>query len=219
MSSRADAAAEKRLTILNAAIVVFARQGFNAGRISDIADEAGVAHGLVYHYFDSKEAILDELFTLRWSLLLAQIAETSRLQESARSKLERVAQFIVGSYRFDPDLMRVIIVEVTRAVNTFGKTHLAEIREAYSMIAEIVRDGQKSGELRDEIEADYAALAFYGAVEQVLTGWIFDLMPAGEGDFDRATAFVVETVCAGLGAAGAGVPAESPSHPQTASSA
>ena len=200
MSSRADAAAEKRQRILNAAIHVFARQGFQAGRISDIADEAGVAHGLVYHYFDSKEAILDELFTQRWSLLLDQIAETSRLDLPARGKLERVAQFIVGSYRYDPDLMRVIIVEVTRAVNTFGRTHLAEIREAYSMIADIVSEGQRSGELRDEIESTYAALAFYGAIEQVLTGWIFDLMPAGEDDFERATAFVVETVCGGLGA-------------------
>lgn len=200
MSARADAAAEKRQRILNAAIHVFARQGFNAGRISDIADEAGVAHGLVYHYFDSKEAILDELFTQRWSLLLAQISDTSKLDLPARAKLERVAQFIVGSYRYDPDLMRVIIVEVTRAVNTFGRTHLAEIREAYSMIAEIVSEGQASGELRDEIESTYAALAFYGAIEQVLTGWIFDLMPAGEDDFERATAFVVETVCGGLGA-------------------
>jgi len=212
LSARADAAAQKRKVILDAANHVFARQGFHTGRISDIAEEAGVAHGLVYHYFDSKEAILDELFSQRWSLLLGQIAEASRVDGTARSKLERVAQFIVGSYRFDPDLMRVIIVEVTRAVNTFGKTHLSEIREAYSMIEAIVLEGQKSGELRDEIEAAYAALAFYGAVEQVLTGWIFDLMPAGEDDFDRATAFVVETVCGGLGAI-------SPSHPEAAGSA
>lgn len=212
MSSRADAAAEKRQRILNAAIHVFAHQGFNAGRISDIADEAGVAHGLVYHYFDSKEAILDELFTQRWSLLLGHIADTSRLDLPAREKLDRVAQFIVGSYRYDPDLMRVIIVEVTRAVNTFGRTHLAEIREAYSMIADIVSEGQNSGELRDEIEPTYAALAFYGAIEQVLTGWIFDLMPAGEDDFGRATAFVVETVCAGLGTA-------APASPESAGTA
>jgi AcrR family transcriptional regulator len=199
VTSRADAAAEKRQRILDAAVKVFANQGFTAGRISDIADEAGVAHGLVYHYFDSKEAILDELFTQRWRLLLAQIAEIGRRDLPARDKLERVASFIVESYRYDPELMRVIIVEVTRAVNTFGRTHLAEIREAYEMIAAIVREGQESGELRDEVESTYAALAFYGAIEQVLTGWIFDLIPSDESDFDRAAAFVAETVCGGLG--------------------
>ncbi|CAB4868053.1 MAG: TetR family transcriptional regulator [Actinobacteria bacterium] len=199
MSSRADAAAEKRLKILEASIHVFARQGFTAGRISDIADQAGVAHGLVYHYFDSKEAILDELFSERWELLVTMIAQTADEDIPARDKLALVAQFIVDSYHYGPDLMKVIIVEVTRAVNTFGKTHLEEIREAYNLIAEIVRRGQKAGELRDEIAADYAALAFYGATEQVLTGWIFDLMPSQEEDFDRAAAFIVETVCGGLG--------------------
>ncbi|MCX6394726.1 MAG: TetR/AcrR family transcriptional regulator [Solirubrobacterales bacterium] len=199
MSSRADAAAEKRLKILEASIHVFARQGFAAGRISDIADQAGVAHGLVYHYFDSKEAILDELFSERWELLVTMIAQTADEDIPARDKLALVAQFIVDSYHYGPDLMKVIIVEVTRAVNTFGKTHLEEIREAYDLIAEIVRRGQKAGELRDEIAADYAALAFYGATEQVLTGWIFDLMPSQEEDFDRAAAFIVETVCGGLG--------------------
>jgi len=199
MSSRADAAAEKRLKILEASIHVFARQGFTAGRISDIADQAGVAHGLVYHYFESKEAILDELFSERWELLVDMIAHTADEEIPARDKLARVAQFIVDSYRYDSDLMKVIIVEVTRAVNTFGKTHLEEIREAYDLIGEIVRRGQKAGELRDEIAPEYAALAFYGATEQVLTGWIFDLMPSEAEDFDRASAFIVETVCGGLG--------------------
>ena len=55
---------------------MFARQGFHACRVSDIADEAGVAYGLVYHYFKSKEEVLNELFTERWSLLLAAIEET-----------------------------------------------------------------------------------------------------------------------------------------------
>ena len=67
------------------------------------------------------------------------------------------------------------------------------------LIAEIVRRGQAAGEFRDEIAPDYAALAFYGATEQVLTGWIFDLMPAEPEDFEKASKFIVETVCGGLG--------------------
>ena len=61
--SRAAAAADKRRQILDAAIRVFARQGFHACRVSDVADEAGVAYGLVYHYFQSKEEIMATLFT------------------------------------------------------------------------------------------------------------------------------------------------------------
>src|SRR5690349_25146710 len=106
---------DKRRQILDAAIRVFARQGFHSTRVSDIADEAGVAYGLVYHYFRSKDEVMNELFTERWSLLLAAIDEADRSDGSGREKLEAVAGFIVDSYRHDPELMQVIIVEVTRA--------------------------------------------------------------------------------------------------------
>ena len=69
------AAPDKRRLILNAAVRVFARQGFHACRVSDIADEAGVAYGLVYHYFASKDEILDTLFLERWNVMLELIRE------------------------------------------------------------------------------------------------------------------------------------------------
>ncbi|MDX6651511.1 MAG: TetR/AcrR family transcriptional regulator, fatty acid metabolism regulator protein [Solirubrobacterales bacterium] len=189
---------DRRRQILDAAVRVFARQGFHACRVSDIADEAGVAYGLVYHYFKSKEQILGELFSERWSLLLAAIEETDSEALAPREKLDRVARFIIDSYRHDPELMKVIIVEVTRAANSFGRTHLAEIRRAYEMIAKIVRDGQDSGAFRDDVDPDIASMWFYGAIEQLLSGWVFELIPGGEGDFDRARAMVVETLCGGL---------------------
>ena len=70
--------------------------------------------------------------------------------------------------------MKVIIVEVTRAANTFGRTHLAKIREAYAQIAGIVARAQAAGVFREQIAPEFAALAFYGLIEQVLTSWIFD---------------------------------------------
>ncbi|MCU0312451.1 MAG: TetR/AcrR family transcriptional regulator [Solirubrobacteraceae bacterium] len=195
-------AAEKRRQILDAAVVVFARQGFHTCRVSDIADEAGVAYGLVYHYFRSKDEVLDTLFLERWDVLLAAIREVDAdASLAARDKLRAIASFIVESYRHDPDLMKVIIVEVTRAANSFGRRHLAKIREAYDLIAEIVAKAQASGEFSGAVTPAFAALAFYGAIEQVLTGWIFDLLPGAPEDYDQAKDFVVETICGGLDAA------------------
>ena len=153
---------DKRRQILDAAIHVFARQGFHACRVSDIADEAdgGV--------------------------------------ESPRSKLEAVAGFIVDSYRHDPELMKVIIVEVTRAANSFGRTHLPEIRRAYDSIGRIVAEGQERGEFRSDIDPAFASMSFYGAIEQLLTGWIFEVIPATSADYDQAKELVVATICDGL---------------------
>jgi TetR/AcrR family transcriptional regulator, fatty acid metabolism regulator protein len=189
---------DRRRQILDAGIRVFARQGFHSCRVSDIADEAGVAYGLVYHYFKSKDQVMNELFTERWSLMLAAIDEVDADSGTGREKLDAVARFIVDSYRHDPELMKVIIVEVTRAANSFGRTHLGEISKAYEKIAKIVADAQKSGEFRSDIDPLVASMWFYGAIEQLLSGWVFELIPAGDGDFDRAREMVVETICGGL---------------------
>jgi TetR/AcrR family transcriptional regulator, fatty acid metabolism regulator protein len=189
---------DKRRAILDAAIRVFARQGFHNARVSDVAGEAGVAYGLVYHYFDSKDQMLNELFSERWSLLLEAGREADRELKSPREKLAAVAGFIIESYRHNPELMKVIIVEVTRAANSFGRTHLPEIREAYDQIEKIVTEAQADGEFRTDVNPEFASMLFYGAIEQLLSGWIFEIVPAGDKDFEHAKQLVVDTICGGL---------------------
>jgi TetR/AcrR family transcriptional regulator, fatty acid metabolism regulator protein len=191
-------ATDKRRLILHAAVRVFSRQGFHTCRVSDIADEAGVAYGLVYHYFGSKDEVLDTLFLERWNVMLELIREVDGQDVPVREKLAAIAAFIVDSYRHDPDLMKVIIVEVTRAANSFGNTHIDTIREAYELIGGMIEQAQSQGVFKAEIDARFAAMAFYGTIEQLLTGWIFDLLPQGEEHFERAKWLVVETVCGGL---------------------
>jgi TetR/AcrR family transcriptional regulator, fatty acid metabolism regulator protein len=193
-------AVDKRRVILDAAVRVFAREGFHTCRVSDIADEAGVAYGLVYHYFKSKDQVLDTLFLDRWDVLLEAIRHTDAQDIPAADKLEAIAGFIIESYRHDPDLMKVIIVEVTRAANSFGAVHIGKIGEAYALIRGVVEKAQSSGEFRAEIPAEFAVMAFYGAIEQVLTGWIFGLLAEGEEEYERAKAHVVQTICGGLAA-------------------
>src|SRR5260370_37963829 len=135
MAAPNQSAIDKRRVILDAAVRVFARQGFHTCRVSDIADEAGVAYGLVYHYFSSKDQILDTLFQERWDAMLAAIAEADAQHPSARDKLQAIADFIIDSYGYDPDMMKVIIVEATRAANTVRRTPLARLRAAYDQIA------------------------------------------------------------------------------------
>ena len=200
-------AVDKRRLILDAAVRVFARQGFHTCRVSDIADEAGVAYGLVYHYFRSKDEVLDTLFLERWNVMLEVIRNLDETDLTPRDKLATITGFIVDSYRHDPELMKVIIVEVTRAANSFGQTHFAKILEAYELIADVVADAQERGDFKDTVTPQFAALAFYGAIEQVLTGWIFDMLPQGEAEFEQAKVFVVETICGGLEATPQGVAA------------
>jgi hypothetical protein len=131
-------------------------------------------------------------------LLLTAIEEVDSQPIGGREKLDAVAGFIIDSYRHDPELMKVIIVEVTRAANSFGRTHLPEIRRAYEGITKIVADAQAAGDFRRDVDAEFASMWFYGAIEQLLSGWVFGLIPGKDGDFDRAREMVVETICGGL---------------------
>ena len=108
-----------------------------------------------------------------------------------------VAGFIIESYRHEHKLMKVILVEVTRAANSFGRTHLREIRQAYDLVAEIVSDAQQ-GASRDDVDPNFAAMVFYGAIEQLLTGWIFESIPGAGEDYERAKRLVIQTICDGL---------------------
>ena len=198
MATAANTAPDKRRMILDAAVRVFARQGFHHCRVSDVADEAGVAYGLVYHYFNSKEEILNTLFLERWQIMLDAIAEIDSRDLPSRDKLRSVAGFIIDSYRHDPDLMKVIIVEVTRAANTFGRLHLPKIREAYEGIAGIVDEARRDGSFKSDISAEFAAMCLYGAIEQLLSAWIFNIVPQNEEEFERAKTLVVEAICGGL---------------------
>ena len=69
---------DRRKTILRAAVEVFARKGYHGCRIADVAKEAGVAYGLVYHYFRNKEELLQLVFEAGWGGFLAASATRRR---------------------------------------------------------------------------------------------------------------------------------------------
>ena len=195
-------AADKRRLILDAAVRVFARQGFHPCRVSDIADEAGVAYGLVYHYFRSKDEVLDTLFLERWNVLLDVIREVDARDLPAREKLHAIASFIIDCYRHDPDLMKVIIVEVTRAANSFGATHLDKIRRPTRSSRRSPRRPRPTASSRTTVTP---AVRRDGLLRRDRAGADgLDLRrPAGRPrpTTSRPRRFIVETICSGLRAA------------------
>src|SRR5437764_7014042 len=101
------AAEDKRQQILSAAVRVFAAQGYEATRVGDIAKEAGVAYGLVYHYYKSKEAVLEAVFREAWGRLLAAVALAEETGDDAPDQLALVVKIGLRSWRDDPDLVRL----------------------------------------------------------------------------------------------------------------
>jgi AcrR family transcriptional regulator len=189
--------ADKRRVLLDAAVRVFARKGYHEARVGDIAEEAGVAHGLLYHYFASKEEVLETIFRDTWSELLAAVREVEESGAPAREQLRQVAAILLRAWRRDPDLVRVLVREVTRSPEV-GK-RVGEIGDAFAAIERIVRRGQADGAFREELDPRLASVIFYGAIEEVLTGWVLELLPDGDAEVARAEETVVAIVAGGLG--------------------
>lgn len=79
-AARQDAAAV-RAHLLDAALRVFAERGYQGARVRDIAAEAQVAAGLLYHYFPSKEAVLRALFERSTALVMEAFARVAAISE------------------------------------------------------------------------------------------------------------------------------------------
>jgi TetR/AcrR family fatty acid metabolism transcriptional regulator len=188
----------KRRQILEAAVRAFARKGYHSCRVGEVAEEAGVAYGLVYHYFGSKEELLQEIFRDTWTQMLARIREVTESGEPANEQVRKVTALLLRTWRRDPDLVRVLVHEVTRSPEQL-KRQIDEIGHAYEALEQIVVNGQESGEFRDDLDPKLAAVVFYGALEEVLTGWVMGQLPDEDDDIARAEHDVTSIVCAGFG--------------------
>jgi TetR/AcrR family transcriptional regulator, fatty acid metabolism regulator protein len=194
--TNAQAQEEKRRLLLDAAVRVFARKGYHASRVGDIAEEAGVAYGLLYHYFGSKEDVLRSVFRETWRALIETIESVEGSGDPPREQLRKVAEILLRSWRRDPDLVRVLVLEVTRSQHLRGE--MDEIVESFAAIQEIVERGQADGSIRSDLDARLASYVFYGAVEELLTGWVLGRLPDGDEDVARAERTLVEIVTGGM---------------------
>jgi len=198
MRTTTDAQREKRRRILRAAITVFARNGYHASKVSDVAAEAGVAYGLVYHYFGSKEQLLDTIFRRTWTNMLEAVEEVERSDASAREQIRAIAHIVLGGWQLDPDLIRVLVREVARGPQL--EQEIDEIGRAFDALERLVARGQEKGELRADVEPRLAAWILYGALEEILTGWVFGKRTATAEDVAHAEESVAAVLCEGLGA-------------------
>jgi AcrR family transcriptional regulator len=195
---RAERQADRRRQILDAAVKVFARKGFHSARVGDIAEEAGIAYGLVYHYFKSKEELLETIFRETWTQMLERVQEVEASGVAAREQVRQVTALLLRTWRRDPDLVRVLVREVTRGPHV--QREVEEIGQAMQALQRIIEKGQETGEFRSEVDARLGAVVFYGALDEVLTGWVLGQLPDGDGDIARAEQAVVGLLVGGLAA-------------------
>jgi TetR/AcrR family fatty acid metabolism transcriptional regulator len=198
LGARSTGAEEKRRLILDAAVRVFARKGFHSSRVGDIAEEAGVAHGLLYHYFSSKDEVLETIFRENWGVLVERIHAVEESDESARDQLRHVAAIILRTWRHQPDVVRVLVREIARSSEM--QERIGELVKPIEAIRRIIERGQESGEFRADLDPGLAAVVFYGGIDELLTGWVLGQMASGDAEVEAAEHTIIDVLGAGFSA-------------------
>jgi len=198
LTDRSIAQEEKRKLILDSAVRVFSRRGYHGSRVGDIAEEAGVAHGLLYHYFSSKEQVLQTIFRENWGELIERFRAVETADEPAGEKLAGIAKILLRTWRNDPDLVTVMVREVARSQLLQGQVE--EVGEAFAIVQRVIEEGQAVRVFRRDIDARLASWIVYGGLEEVLTGWVLGQLPDGDEEVARAERTAIDLALRGLSA-------------------
>ncbi len=179
---------------------VFAEKGYHGCRIADVARAAGVAYGLVYHYFRNKDELLESVFAEQWAILVNALRAIDEGPGTAAEKIAAVYGFVFDVFKTAPAAVRVLILEVTRTPHSLRAGSTREtFEQAVRLVAGVVRQGQARGELRPELDPVVAAAGLLGALELSVSGMVVGLVPAsGEEDVDHAKQAITDMVLRGL---------------------
>ena len=174
----ADIAQDRKKQILKAAVEVFAERGFHRTRVSDIAKRAGVAYGLIYHYFHSKDDVLNSVFEQNWSVFLKVLHEIERdSTKDSSAKLSAIAALLIDALQVAPQTIQVIIQEISRSDRFVLPQKVSAFRNAFSIVHNIIQHGQTIGDIKEDIDPLVSAYMFFGALETICTGFMLKTIP------------------------------------------
>ena len=164
----------KRDIILNSAIKVIAEKGYYSCRTLDISGDAGVAYGSLYQYFKSKEDILLSIFRERWGFLIKHVEKVNKTITDPVVKLKSIFDYIFVSYELNPELMKVMIIDIPRVRQFYSKEDRKLYKSFFMGIEDIYKEGQDKGIFRNDVSPTIATFVIYGAVDATIRQYVYN---------------------------------------------
>jgi TetR/AcrR family fatty acid metabolism transcriptional regulator len=115
-----------------------------------------------------------------------------------REQLRRFARIYLGSWLMTPELIGVLVHEIARSPDLGER--VGEIRGVFLSLERMIEAAKERGDVRGDCHVAFAACAVYGALEEILTGWVLGQLPSEEEDVEQAVTSVVDVAWAGLAA-------------------
>lgn len=162
----------KEEAIFQSALKVIKEKGFHKTRIADIAKEAGVSYGLVYHYFPGKEKLFEAVQEKWWGGLFDLMERLSTQILTVPEKLSHVVDYFLDTYYENPELANIFITEISRSTHNLTPERLKRFKDFMEMIQKVMKEGQAQGLLRDDFPSRYLTYIFLGALETFISAMV-----------------------------------------------
>jgi TetR/AcrR family fatty acid metabolism transcriptional regulator len=163
---------DKRARILQAAVKVFARKGYFAARVSEIAKRAGVADGTIYLYFRGKEDLLVSLFDEVMTAHLMQARQELKAAPGPAARLLAIAEHHLRVLGENRDLAVVFQVELRQSTKFMERFTASWLQDYFQLLYGVIEEGQRAGLFRPDLPRKVAAKALFGALDEMVTSWI-----------------------------------------------
>lgn len=166
-TARARQADQRRSELIDAALRLFAEQGFRATTIADIATATGTAHGLVYHYFSSKDELLEAILQRHTFLPRLRALLAVSPDRPASEVLTEIAIGLSAMLGDRPEILRLVVAEApTNPIVAGALAHVTD--EGLSLLTEYLRARMAAGELRAHDPSVPARALFWAIITKHL---------------------------------------------------
>jgi TetR/AcrR family transcriptional regulator, fatty acid metabolism regulator protein len=163
---------DKPQQIVEAAIRVFARNGYYNSRVSDIAREAGIASGTIYLYFRTKEEILVTLFREKMAAFVGHLRREIAGEADPVAKIRRLVELHFTVLEQSPALAEVVQVELRQGQKFFRGASAHEVSAYFELIGSVLEEGVAAGRFHADLPVKVATKALFGAMDQMATSWV-----------------------------------------------
>jgi TetR/AcrR family fatty acid metabolism transcriptional regulator len=186
----------KRQLIIEAAIEVFSRNGFQNSTISEIAQRAGVAEGTIYQYFKSKEDLFFSIPIDKTKQFYKELELHLQGIHGAMNKVRKFVWYYLYHLQENPEYARALMLEM-RVNRNFANTRaFGAYRPLTQKILEIIEEGQEEGVIRKDINIYMIRHLILGLLEHILTRW---LLKGEKGDllaqYNEAVELLSQGIC------------------------
>ena len=184
---------EKKKIIIDAALKLFSKKGYTKARMTDIAKEAKMSYGSLYHYYKNKDAIFETIVEDWWAKLFSELASIKGSKLPIRNTLEKFIRFLLNAYATNPHQVEIYITEVSRGF-VYHSEH--RVREnflwVFSLCEQLFAVSQDRGELRNDISTHHLANIFLGSIDSFMSNIVFGKVKITEDQGDRIVKSILD---------------------------